>query len=883
MLDSLLFLTRLIFDAVFEDFDMDLISLVLRYILAFVICGFICIGLPNYFHPKAIVSALDLVMGHTLGSLEPAVVVEPVAPEPAQPSPSSHNVQGGAQGRLINSQDRRPLICTPVATLPRQVTTLPRQTTTGFNDYQRPSVVDRQYSIDSRDRLFSRTTPTNRWESQWNLSASLTPSPPNLVSAEPDLTHRPIIFLPVQPKRHARVSLAKTPTLVSENAAPSSTRLQTPLNAHPPPQPSITDALNLVLNHLHSNVTYPLALGPDGVRLPCDLMATHKFWNVTDNTTGISAGIIDKAGHLGQSILTLATTLRSHSFETLLSNHDGNYTKLTPPLESNFLDVRNPDNTHSSIVDRDSRLIKALELFASGDFINSVEAQPVTQVPARALPTYYDLSSTVIEPSMGYTSVSTANHIMGDVVTSVAGPAMEDIITSTVDLVTEDSIMDSISAPTVEESAMEDIRNDNPPVLPAITIVNMDIAPSSDPTTAASSTVEVLSAFAPAKTLASPFIHTGLTDSDKRMIFKTTPPPDTSDVFEGTCSVAYNGASGRERSGPLTLTVRRFIDAEQFVALNKPILNFERDDRSIASFTVVQWHPARRVNTDLPCFPFRLRQVGREDLQEDVDVTILSERDALEFCLQTGLTYPPKPSSPTIAPLPAASVPSAVTMPSTTPAPVSMPSGPSTSAAVTPSRNAPTLAHEYSSACSIIIPGSSIRPPKILYHRQMTAGSKTEWQYTLNAKAGKTKRNWVSILPDDSTWKYDGAMRMIELSGINISDISKPKKLSIKMTEAIGVMFCEWTGIRQVSEANKTPAKAIQSADSTSAPAATTSNAGKVASVTTSKPTTAAQDPSPPPSSSTTPTFVFGAPPSSYDGRDIKALRPSKRVKHGLK
>ncbi|KAG8868237.1 hypothetical protein FRB98_003731, partial [Tulasnella sp. 332] len=315
MLYTISFFMRFILDAVFEDLDTNLISVVLQHILAFAVFGFIFIGLPYSFHPERTITVLKAIQTQVFEVFETPAAVEPVELEPAAPRPPPRDVRSAVLRRSDDSQEgrRASSIYRPITTQPLQAApaaTQPRQATPALDYSRRSTVVDRQirapYSVMSRDYsscYSSNATPyhpreplqrTDSRESRGNMAASPPLTRPDLTVADLQRVPQPGLFSPA-------------PTLPSSNVLPSAVHTQAPSNTQAQVQIAVPDFLLPVLNHLHSNVTYPLALDANGAYLPRDLPAAEMFWNVTDDTTGLTIGVINKAGHLGQSILLLAT------------------------------------------------------------------------------------------------------------------------------------------------------------------------------------------------------------------------------------------------------------------------------------------------------------------------------------------------------------------------------------------------------------------------------------------------------------------------------------------------------------------------------------------------------------------------------------------------
>ncbi|KAG9009857.1 hypothetical protein FRB93_005128 [Tulasnella sp. JGI-2019a] len=272
----------------------------------------------------------------------------------------------------------------------------------------------------------------------------------------------------------------------------------------PPPQPpvlppSLDDLFRAALTHLRSANIFYLATDANCGYLPCDLELANDFWNVKEMATGRSVGIIDRASHFGQGILTLAkihnqTTdkmpsdpvlmvLRSHFFESLPRNPVGRYPTLTPPSQSTYIGLRDPDNSYSSVIEWNSRLYKALELIALGDFITSadslaVDPSPVPQMPVATIPVNTGLPA--VEASTEAVSVNIASSVgplLEPMVTddTPVGPLLEPMVTA--DTPVGPLLEPMVTADTPVGPLLEPMVTDDTPVGPLLEPMVTDDTP----------------------------------------------------------------------------------------------------------------------------------------------------------------------------------------------------------------------------------------------------------------------------------------------------------------------------------------------------------------------------------------------------------------------
>ncbi|KAG9014215.1 hypothetical protein FRB94_013525 [Tulasnella sp. JGI-2019a] len=681
----------------------------------------------------------------------------------------------------------------------------------------------------------------------------------------------------------------------------------------PPPQPpvlppSLDDLFRAALTHLRSANIFYLATDANCGYLPCDLELANDFWNVKEMATGRSVGIIDRASHFGQGILTLAkihnqTTdkmpsdpvlmvLRSHFFESLPRNPVGRYPTLTPPSQSTYIGLRDPDNSYSSVIEWNSRLYKALELIALGDFITSadslaVDPSPVPQMPVATIPVNTGLPA--VEASTEAVSVNIASSV---------GPLLEPMVTDDTPvgpllepMVTDDTPVGPLLEPMVTADTpvgplLEPMVTDDTPV------DEIAAEPVSTPVPASPVRSTVIPTFTPPVTS---FPYFPLHERDVKRFGHPGSLVKGDTLFEGACAVSSMGPSGHVDSGLLHLSMLRFLDRDTSKILNEPVLTFTQDGTPIGYFTVVESYPVGRNDDNSPRFQYVLQPVGQEN--RTTVVITMSEEDAQELCRVTGCTLPdPVPvkileSAPSLIPvsyppLPPASSAKSSAIPFLPPPAPTRATGPSPSAssaspATGPTPQGPVPQHIYTTSCFFINRQSRIRrSPGVLSYRYMQATSGMEWEYTHEARAAGKKRTFISIDTGKSEWTQEGDSRLITLVGIDKYRIGNDIKLTIEMTEAVGAKFCEWIGIPNGSMQREV----VQPVASTSTHFVPTSNVGEVDTGATQS-SSAPLEPTPtfdfgapttpqPSSVTSAPTsvFVFGPPAADVTARAIKPL-----------
>ncbi|KAG8879986.1 hypothetical protein FRB98_005418 [Tulasnella sp. 332] len=835
-----------ILNAIFFDFDFDFIVLVLYTIIASIVFGAIVLGLAYGFHPDATAYYVTCVI---YGIPEPIPVVTiksdddlPVeladdyrpavsalqwyGPRKTQPEQTERlGAEGATQMQPITPYVPNSVRYTSVRDLP-----VARQPTINYDRYSfRP--LPQTTSTTPIALSVRRLAPTQEQFSWWGQAENVRP-----------------------------VALVAPP-------------LPTTATQTPPPL-TLEQLQEVALARLRSATTHTLQ--DADVCLQHSLAVDSKYWNVIDTATGGTIGVIDQASQVGQGILTLAIiharanikpfdpifiTLRTYAFEPLPLNSDGSYPKITPPLHFKYLLIRDQDDTHTSIIWQDSRLFKALRLFASGDFITSPQPEPLAQLPNTAAPTDNGLPFTTELPMdstyggilVMVTPAPAVEQVTPHPIPTVISVPAEDIIANipaanpvnttiapTGPLILTDAEMTNaepitavtdmiVTTPTVTAGS---VMSDVAPMAGNDAAVTDDTASTilADPAVTDGSSVTAPIVIAPV----SPFPHTELTARDRVRFQETTPAPDTSEQFDGPCTVSWTVPSGGRESSPLNLEIRRFIDADLFIPLNKSIYNFKRlDGALVGSFIILATTPSFRNSEGLSTFPFRFQRVGSEDSQEDLHITMI-DAVANEFNLMTGHALPPKEALTTAnIPTQATSLPSHTPPVFTSPALVPTLAPPvATASHLPPSATAaapdfaltaaapevPAAGTIYTAPCSIVRPTIRVRSPDTLYYRYMATGSVGGWEFSLTPKAKGVKRVWSPLLPSDSHWESarNGDGRRLMLTGMDMKSPGRTHRVSLEMSEANAAKFCRLARVPQAALSNEQASGSAQPAASTS-------------------------------------------------------------------
>ncbi|KAG8888078.1 hypothetical protein FRB98_008415 [Tulasnella sp. 332] len=830
---------RVIINVLFFDFDVDFTLLILYNVGAFIVFGVLALGLAYGFHPEATVYYATCVV---YGIPEPisTTTVQLDHHLPAEttgrPTASAFQWNGATQAQPAQNVQLRADGAAPTRRLA-------------------PNVADFRH-ISSEDLPASR---------QFTAHYNQYPPLPKMTFTAP---------LDAAPRRQALVQERFSWQEQTKDVSPSRQIIAglnfadlNPAYRSTPPQ-TLQEQQKAAFAELRSTMTRPIAVDGAGRSLQYDLAVESEYWNVVDVVTGVTVAIIDRDSCLGRGILILTTihaqaripptdpiftTLRAYAFEPLPRNHDTSYPRISPLMRIRYINICDLNHSHPSIIAQDTRLFKALKPFASSDFTTAAKSNPLARIPTISAPvtnslppiaqpleypTYLAVPPMVmpapILTEVMITDVATT-HPVDTYLTPTSAPvpanssildaahvvaadtAMADVLSLTADSVTFNvtPVFNENAAPVaVDDAAMNDITTATIPT-------DSDAPPA---------VVSILA------TQITPFLHAGLTAHDKLRFQKITRAPDTSEQFDGPCTVSWSGPSGHTEKSSFMLELRRFIDADLFIPLNKSIYNFKTTDGAfVGSFISLETFPSFRNNDQLPTFPFRFLRVGSQDSREDVYIT-MTEAVAHEFCLMTGFTFP---STENVAPatthVQAAPIPSEAPTISTTPTLVSAPvpsfpvashppppviatttnSASASSTSSTSTQENPVTGKIYMSPCTIVRPIIKKRVSDTFYYRYMTTGSVGGWEFALTAKTKGVKRDWFPLLPDDCRWEpaSDGVRRIV-LAGIDVTSPGRTHRLRI--SEANAVRFCEWVGILQAVSSNEDAAGRSQPAASSS-------------------------------------------------------------------
>ncbi|KAG8885946.1 hypothetical protein FRB98_001513 [Tulasnella sp. 332] len=609
------FATAMLFilDALFVDIDLDFIGVVLHNLLSFIAFGAVTLGLAYGFHHNATVWYISSLV-YSSPTFVPTVNVHPHHSEPAlltinhpQQAAEPRHVQMPCMG-AYGSEHSHPPTDTFCNTTSRQETPLQN----AAPPYCLPHLAPMAMAL--RRKTLARERRSGRAYTEY-----VAPVPPTV----------PAPIVSINPAFHV------TP--------PGPTNATNTLS--PPAQPTFSQLRETASTFLLSTTTSLLTV--DASR-HYHLAPDSEYWNVVDKATGLTIGIIDQAGHLAHAISTVqkigaqanmdwyikrtVTTLRTYSFDLLPRNSNGNYTNTTLASQVTYLDVRNLDETHSSLIAQDSRLCKVppLSLPLSGfERVLGLFAFDNTTTSATAISNGPSL--TAFTPSSP---------------TSAPVPANPEIVVVAPELVDFDMV--DAASPSLDDNAMvigdsnltDDVEDDDAMVIDDSDLADAMIDTDSDFDIDMTEAPPVIAPTIITSIITFP--HTGLTIQEKAKALTTTAAPDTSDQFDGPCTVSWDGPSGRLESGALTLELRRFLDEELMVPMNDPVYSFKQMDGTfVGSFTVLKGSPSFRSGDGTTTFPFQFQGVGPEESQEVVDLEItMTAAVADEFSLLTGAALP---------------------------------------------------------------------------------------------------------------------------------------------------------------------------------------------------------------------------------------------------